>query len=340
MTPSPKKLILFPLVALVLCVALGEIVARLSGAGAIDVVPQERYWSLDLHTNLYGRMDGRRTVSIIGREIPAAKAPGELRVFCLGSSSTFGAGLADRLDSYPDLLDRELPDIGVFNAGFGGYNSFQLLVLLTDVLIAADPDLVVFYYGDNEGLGESAKPFYHRARAIVASLRAAGVTEPDELSSAVNHGTDNPLALRAYAQLDRSVAFRWLRNKILVTRYLADLAKAKEQTTQHEPSPVKILVQMADTAAANGFKLLFVPEMGAAGGHINEPYYQHMCDLCQAGRAICLDPLDPAFPPPEPEMFIDSNHLNPSGHRWLAGVLRPMIEELVAAPSEAAEVTE
>lgn len=328
---SWKKLVGYALAVVVGVVVIVELGARSAGLMAIPVVPEERYWSLDLHTNLYGQMDGRVTISILGRDVLRAKAPGEQRVLCLGSSSTFGAGLPNRDLAYPALLDQRLTDAQVFNAGFGGYNSFQLGILLADALAGVLPDVVTFYYGDNEGSGESAKPFYARAEAVVATLRARGVDDVDTLHHAVCHGTADRGALLALRILDRSAFFRWWRNKVATARYLTDLSTAKSVTRTYQPSAAAILEQMADLAAARGFTLVLIPEIGMAGGYANKEYFALMRDVCARGKAQCIDPLDDAFPQPTTGMFIDDTHMNGSGHRWLTGILEPKIRELLTA---------
>jgi len=323
------KIALYSLATLALVLAGMEIAARLLGAGAVPVVSAERYWSIEMHTNLYGQQDGREEVSIIGRPAPRTKPPGVRRVLCLGSSSTFGAGLADRNQAYPALLEKMLPAAEVYNAGFGGYNSYQLFILLSEVLVRARPDVVVFYYGGNEDYGESAKQFYPRAQRIVAALRARGVDDPERLHQAVCHGTANRWALAAYGILDRSAAFRWLRRRVLESRYAANLATPRDRIQRLEPTAEQILAQMAALAERENFRLLLVPEIGSRGGHSSEEYAVLMQGLCNTGRAVCFDPAALGAAGLQAEMFLDFNHLNPAGHRRMAELLAPPVAELL-----------
>lgn len=323
------KIVLYSLTALAVVLVGVEVTARLLGAGAVPVVSAERYWSIELHTNLYGQQDGRDEVSIIGRLAPREKPAGVRRVICLGSSSTYGAGLADRNQAYPALLEKMMPSVEVYNAGFGGYNSYQLYILLSEVLVLARPDVVVFYYGGNEDYGESAKQFYPRARDIVAAMRTRGIDDPDQLHQAVCHGTANRLALDIYRVLDHSTAFRWWRRRVLESRYAANLATPRDRVRQLEPSAEKILENMADLAQQEGFRLLLIPEIGSRGGHSNDEYAALMEGLCATGRATCFDLARLGTDGLGAEMFLDFNHLNPQGHQRLAKLLLPRIAALL-----------
>ncbi len=327
-----KKLAVFSLVALLGVAFIAEIVARLAGAGATPVVPEQRYWSIEAHTNLYGQMDDSAGFLTGAGRIPRHKSAGKKRVLCLGSSSTRGAGVGNRDLVFPSILDRQLPNVEVYNAGIGGYNSFQLFILLSEVLVNGSPDIVIFYYGGNEGYGESAKQFYARTTKIVAAMRARGVTDRRRLHNAVCHGTDNFFALLGYRLLDESAVFRWLRAATLRARYVADLSPFQKATAAFEPTSKAIIEQMAALGAKRGFKLLLVPEIGMMGGHINPQYFQLMQDTCATGKAYCLDPLAPLHAPPTPGMFLDTTHFNPEGHRWLANILLTEIHRLLAAP--------
>jgi hypothetical protein len=91
---------------------------------------------LDIKTNSLG---------FRGEEIPAIKAPGALRVICLGGSTTFEGSTNDR--TYPailqDLLQREFgARIDVINAGMSARGSYGELEAL-DQLFELQPDVVV-----------------------------------------------------------------------------------------------------------------------------------------------------------------------------------------------------
>ncbi len=104
-----------------------------------------RTWNLAEHTNLFGNYDDAEVVNLRGGPMSMEKPAGVKRVLCLGSSSTWGPGLEPE-QTYPQRLGRILgPRYEVGNAGWSGYNSFQLAIYLEQVLLRLQPDLVIFY---------------------------------------------------------------------------------------------------------------------------------------------------------------------------------------------------
>jgi lysophospholipase L1-like esterase len=109
------------------------------------------------------------------------KAPGTLRIFCLGQSTTEGFPFQPR-GGYPRWLDVFLADllpgvrVEVINAGVCGSNSSVDLMLMSEVL-GYSPDVVVLYQGLNDRgaqpggrlrllLGTAAEPFAHAHDAL------------------------------------------------------------------------------------------------------------------------------------------------------------------------------
>lgn len=86
----------------------------------------------------------------------AQKAPGSLRIFCLGDSTTYGQPYTDS-SSFAGWLRMLLPGlldgrpVEVINAGGSGYASYRVAVIL-DELLDYEPDLFVIYTGHNEFL--------------------------------------------------------------------------------------------------------------------------------------------------------------------------------------------
>lgn len=85
------------------------------------------------------------------------KAPGELRILCLGDSTTYGQGVADE-DTIPACLEAELARlvpsgshrVRVVNGGVRGYGTKQELALLEEVGPAIEPDLVLLLWYPND----------------------------------------------------------------------------------------------------------------------------------------------------------------------------------------------
>src|SRR5262249_13952739 len=87
----------------------------------------------------------------------AKKAPGELRILCLGDSTTYGQGVAEE-DTIPACLEAELARLSppgsrrvrVVNGGVRGYGTKQELDLLEEVGPAIEPDLVLLLWYPND----------------------------------------------------------------------------------------------------------------------------------------------------------------------------------------------
>ena len=77
----------------------------------------------------------------------------EVRILCLGDSSTFGWRL-DYNQTYPYLLKQRLKqtlrDVQVYNGGVPGYTSFQSLLLFESIVDRVKPQVVIIYSSNNE----------------------------------------------------------------------------------------------------------------------------------------------------------------------------------------------
>ncbi|MCP4709582.1 MAG: SGNH/GDSL hydrolase family protein, partial [Planctomycetes bacterium] len=194
---SKKRVVAYIAIVVVAVFAALEIAVRIAVPNEINLDSEQKYWALWMHTNIYGQHDDTDVIEFDEFQIDKQKEAGEKRVVCLGSSSTYGAGLQDRKDAFPQLLHEMIPEAQVINAGWGGYNSYQLWIYLSEVLTLLEPDVLVFYYGGNECYGHSAKTFYPRAKEIVAQMRSQGYTDYVDLQDSVAFGTSNPIALEA-----------------------------------------------------------------------------------------------------------------------------------------------
>jgi len=160
------KRFLFILVVLIVVFGGAEIVLRLSGLsinsadashsdGLLfhDVDRGEQRWDeyITLGVRVYPL--GTKTYNI---ERPLTPKPeGVTRVICLGDSSTIGAEVQPD-QPYPQILQRILPqcypqkNVEVWNFGKHGYTSYQGRLLVEQVWDAAQPDVLVFYFGAND----------------------------------------------------------------------------------------------------------------------------------------------------------------------------------------------
>ena len=119
---------------------------------------EKLFWSLrpdlrDLH--LEGRTPGspiiRFTVSTDheGRRLMSSSGAARNTVLFLGDSCTFGFGVDDD-QTFPSLVQKDLPDLRCINCGVPGYTSFQGRVLLEQLAPDPPPIAVVINFGFND----------------------------------------------------------------------------------------------------------------------------------------------------------------------------------------------
>ncbi len=113
-----------------------------------------------------------------GEEFPFAKQPGELRIACVGGSTTFCAEASHDSRTWPARLQAQLReryperDIRVINAGVPGYRIEHSLRNLRERVLPLRPDVVVLYHAHNDIIEDS------RAVAVTEGLADANDPEP------------------------------------------------------------------------------------------------------------------------------------------------------------------
>lgn len=351
------RLVLFAVFSLLCMWAVIEVIARVS-VSYNSLYPQAHdKWRLPLHTNLFHQWDQADSIELsrlncetdeICSEsvfVPRRKEPGRQRIVCLGSSSTRGAGLRHWRQLYPAKLEEKLRaagyDVEVINAGCGGYNSYQLWIYLSEVLVLLEPDIVVFYYGCNEAYGHSVKVFYPRVRKIVSDLWARGVTDPDRLQFAVQHGTADPRALWLSRILEYSRAVAWFSRRVVQARIIGDEMHRRDASQDDQPLTAPtletILLDMVSLAKQTHSDLLLCPEASTSDQHgeapglkeDNKEGYNHrvMMKVCGETTAVCLDPVADQPGLNSLSYFLDSTHLTEEGHERLAETLLPAVKQ-------------
>lgn len=111
----------------------------------------------DVQTNRYGFR--------YSDDLEKLKPTGEVRVFCLGGSTTYGKGSPNN-GTYPQQIEDILgdPKLRVINAGVNSYRSIHLLHFYKSVIRNFDPDIITIYSGWNDyteylnGYGDYWKP--------------------------------------------------------------------------------------------------------------------------------------------------------------------------------------
>lgn len=97
-----------------------------------------------------------------GDELPVAKPSGEIRIACLGGSTTYCSSIEDYRKSWPCQLEQILREQGlavrVINGGAVNYLTSESLINLQLRILDLDPDIIVVYHGVNDILGRLVWP--------------------------------------------------------------------------------------------------------------------------------------------------------------------------------------
>jgi lysophospholipase L1-like esterase len=131
------------------------------------------------------------------QSLASPKPKGEIRIFCLGGSTTFGAEVPNKY-TYPQQLNDLLndKDVKVINAGVGGYRSIHLLRYYEKVIRPLEPDVITIYCGWNDYedfLFSYWKPGDPHGHCLIVQL--ADVTSP------LGYLVTGKLILRAYYKI-------------------------------------------------------------------------------------------------------------------------------------------
>ena len=90
-----------------------------------------------------------------GEEIVLPKPPGEIRIVCVGGSTTYDSDIEDYRLAYPSRLEAELrgrgyDNVTVVNAGAAGWTSWESLVALSLRVLDLDPDVIIDFDAMND----------------------------------------------------------------------------------------------------------------------------------------------------------------------------------------------
>jgi len=160
----------------------------------------------------YENEDGDRHNSLgyRGEEITQPKPAGTYRIVAIGGSTTYTASVPTYQDSYPYLLEQELHERGftnveVVNGGVPYYDSWPILVNFEFRVLDLDPDLIIYYEGDNE---EKTRMVY-----------------PHEAYVGDNTGRVSAVAIPKPSLIDMSVALRMLYSRFGEISHYGDLTR-------------------------------------------------------------------------------------------------------------------
>jgi len=219
-------------------------------------------WLLRKHTDLAANHDSLAGEKFRMVYFPYQKPEGTFRIIALGSSSTYGAGIGETEKTWPAVLQKKLgaqcrTNVEVLNAGWGGYNSFQLAIWLSKVLWRYHPDLVLFYYGGNEDGDATPKEYYDH---LQAEIKKAGSPGTQERLRILRYGTGRPQALALLDQLSDLASYRLLRGLIVPEKpklsFKSELAYSLSSSME----------MMEKAASKHGFPIVMIPEIYMARG--------------------------------------------------------------------------
>lgn len=254
-------------------------------------------------------------VTFFGEKAPLRPAPGERRVFCVGGSSTMGAGVESLSQSYPKCLEATLRartgDAGwrVFNAGIVSYTVLEDLMLWRREIRMRRPEFLVLYIGGNDNL--SSEPLTVTWREVQAMLDR--LNEPS-LSGALYRALFDVRLIvglrQLWAAVEADPAARWV-PQVPVEDFEA------------------LLRELLREAEAQGTTVILAPEVLVEcltmEDHALRPYHAVMRRLA-AEFGVPLVETVRAFRARRFDLLMaDYIHLNYPGNQWLADLVADVI---------------
>jgi len=265
-----------------------------------------------------------------GPMIPAQKPPGTIRLLFLGSSITFGWGVAAR-DAFPEKVREGLEEafpgrpFEAINAGVPGYSSYQgLRCLEKKILPHYRPNLVVAEFGINDGttaVGKADKDCGPRfSEKLVRALRESGwgrlvlaFFRPDVSKTAVAERRQT----RQQAQENfYRVGMTGPLTRVAAGDFRANLEAMRAMCREHGalffPAIPALYNEYGQKNVISAVNLL-TPETIS--------FHRIISDSSQG-------PLESLFLP------YDEGHLSTKGHQvvaqWMVDFLKPRVEELLS----------
>jgi len=291
---------------------------------------------------------GSATVEIAGSTFDAVKPPGQLRIVCLGSSSTFGAGAETHDGSYPNQLASVLEngtngDVAVINGGVGGARLSFLEFYLQHTLLPLDPDLVILYFGMNGDSPDAALGLNRLSSWMESKVQTP---TPAEMWAATQLRWPHPQLVRWMGRATSIRTVGWALGALNGLRYSGRLdvvsgpgsetyAAAIERTERGTGSAWGI----AEKCRSHGTPLLLVPEIAKSESDsecLNDaeackhPYYAIFQQLAgeSARDEVYYGDLLPLLPAAfRSERMIDEVHMDPEGYGQLAWAMATLLED-------------
>ncbi len=172
-----------------------------------------------------------------GSEFIREKAPGKVRVLCMGDSHTFGEGVPQS-QIFASQLEHILNQAAgegrfeVINLGVSGYSSYQGLLLLEKEALAFSPDYVVVGYGSNDYFTQQLGPYRDLTDREVIALLNRSNKLPSRLMGWVKgthlyHGLKKGI-LGTWSKIHGLFSDAGERRRVPVEEYRGNLARFRD----------------------------------------------------------------------------------------------------------------
>jgi lysophospholipase L1-like esterase len=357
--PFPLRRVLRSLAALVVAALLLEL-----GAQAVKTYVLPRKWAkidatnrmapqplddIDYADTVEGRGArlGKLSVNSLGLRGPEPKLSndhqaGRLRVYCLGSSTTFGWGASTDAATYPAQLEGQLKtllpqqQVEVINAGVPGNNSESEYQILKQDLPRLKPDVVILWSGWPDWAHYLSTPSKaKRNRLTDDAINAFQKTGSCRCAEYLRDLILPRPAPPSEEELQKRAGLKKYRAEVLdqFSKKLAEMiALCKQQDAQPVvlglASPLRVepekLSPIARRQAAN--RLHALPDASHAD------LYRGVLDfdqtLLETTQKTPAKYIDPNQLPEDPELFFDGVHMNDSGYAALARAVAPKIKDI------------
>lgn len=268
--------------------------------------------------------DGDDAVFRLGERLPISKGPGELRVICVGGSTTVNSENAENVRytrELQKLLQPRLPEhkLHVLNAGGDAFSSAHSLVNFSLRHVALEPDVVTILHNIND---LSARYFGDRLR-------------PDYANKYLDDaflGYDHRGGFRG-AVMRTSRAAQMLKWRVDLLKASLERSSRGGEVANADEGPAALrrnLTSLIAVARAHGVTPILItqshrdPEAEAIGGLFLR--YNDEVRALAREQTVALVDAAPQLSG-QPGFFVDDVHMDAPGIRALTALIAPVLEQ-------------
>lgn len=299
---------------------------------------------------------GSPTVEIAGSTFDAVKPPGQRRIVCLGSSSTFGAGAESHDGSYPNQLVSFLgsgtnADVAVINGGIGGARLSFLEFYLQHALLPLDPDLVILYFGMNGDSPDAARGLNRLSTWMESTAEKPA---PAEMWAATQLRWPQPRLVRWMSRASSIRVVGWALGALNGLRYSGRLDVVSGPGSESYSAAIERAKRgtgsawgIVEKCRTRGTPLLLVPELSRSENDsecagdpeaCRHPYYavfQHLAGESESDEVYYGDLLSLLPASFRSERMIDEVHMDREGYGVLAWAMAELLGDVPTQPPAA-----